>query len=383
MPAALAASPGDVVITEIMVNPSGTESNTEWFEVQNNSVSAIDITNWKVNTGANHNISGGYPIPIGARAVICRNSDTTLNGGVNCNYTAAAGFSNTGDTVILYDDADNEIASTTYAGTDVQAGKSIQVSSDGALSAETTNQFGSGDFGTPAGNTVSIGNHSYPTTQQAVTAALDGDTIDAAAGTYAENVSIDGKTNLTIQGAGDTTIVEPASGIGFAIKNSSGITIKNLKIHTTGTDAHGIWVAGTPNGGATAVTGLTVQDDTIVVDGYSSGIYAERVDTAPHSGWLIGGVGHGNTITINPGTGVTGDGLDLHDVSNSEVSYNTITLNTPTDSTNVLWTSELSDLSTLVFSNNTVSGSSGSEIAFLTNFVIPGDTSIAGITISG
>ncbi|OGG40587.1 hypothetical protein A2118_03130 [Candidatus Kaiserbacteria bacterium GWA2_50_9] len=209
-------------------------------------------------------------------------------------------------------------------------------------------------------------------------------TVTVTAGTYAENVSIDSKPNITIQGVGDTTIVEPATGIGFAITDSDGVTIKSLKIHTTGTNAHGIWVAGTPNSGSTAVTGLTVQSTTIVVDGYSAGIYAERVDTAPHSGWLIGGEGTGNVITINTGTGGTGDGMDLHDVSASEVSYNTITLNDPVASTNVLWTSELSNLTNLVFSNNTVSGSSGSEVAIVPNFILTSNTStITTVTVSG
>ena len=221
----------------------------------------------------------------------------------------------------------------------------------------------------------------YGTIQAAVTAAASGDIIDIAAGIYAENVSISGKTNLTIQGAGVTTIVEPVSGMGFALTSCSNVTFTNLKIHTTGTNAHGIWVAGTPNSGA-AMSGLTVQNTTIIVDGYSAAIYGEQVSPA-HSGWLIGGVGNSNTITINPGTGVTGDGLDLHDVGTSEVSYNTITLNTPTNSTNVLWTAELSSLTGLTFANNTVSGSSGSEVAILTNFIVTTpDVSIATVSIT-
>jgi len=226
-----------------------------------------------------------------------------------------------------------------------------------------------------------FGYDAFATIQEGIDAVAEDGTVTIEAGTYAENVTIDTKSGITIQGVGETTILEPATGIGFAVMDSDTITIRNLKIHTTGEGAHGIWIAGTPNGGG-AMSGLTVQDTTIIVDGYSTGIYAEQVSPA-HTGWLIGGSGHGNTITINSGTGVTGDGLDLHDVSGSAVSYNTITLNTPTNSTNVLWTSELSDLTNLVFNSNTVSGSSGSEIAFVPNFILGGSTTITTVTVSG
>src|SRR3989338_6045206 len=196
-----------------------------------------------------------------------------------------------------------------------------------------------------------FGYDAFATIQEGIDAVAEDGTVTIEAGTYAEIVTIDTNSGIIIQGVGETTILEPATGMGFAVMDSDTITIRNLKIHTTGEGAHGIWIAGTPNGGG-AMSGLTVQDTTIIVDGYSTGIYAEQVSPA-HTGWLIGGSGHGNTITINSGTGVTGDGLDLHDLSGSTVSYNTITLNTPTNSTNVLWTSELSDLTNLVFNSNT------------------------------
>ncbi len=228
------------------------------------------------------------------------------------------------------------------------------------------------------GNTCTTATPSCTTIQAAVNAATIGDTISIAAGDYPENIVLNNFNGLTITGAGNTTIVDPASGIGFAITDSADITIENLKIHTTGENAHGIWVAGTPDSG-TGMDGLTVQDTAIIVDGYSSGIYAEQTST-PHTNWLI----DSNAITINDGTGGTGDGMDLYDVSGSTVSHNTITLNNPTSSTNVLWTAELSDISGLTFTDNVISGSSGSMVAFLTNFVdTTADHNIDTVTVSG
>src|SRR3989344_1586826 len=226
----------------------------------------------------------------------------------------------------------------------------------------------------------------YETIQDAVTAASPNDIIQVADGDYPENVSIPaGKDGLTLQAAhtGEATI-DPASGIGIALTSSSNVVIKGFNITTTGTDAHGIWVAGTPNDGA-AVTGLVVQDNVITVHGYSSGIYAEQADTTPHSGWTIGGVDHGNTISVddNNGNAVTGDGMDLFDVSNSEVSYNEITLTNPPDTTPINWSSELSNLSSLTFDNNTVSGSTGSEVWIGTDFIDTGaDTAVDTVEIS-
>src|SRR3989344_7625872 len=102
----------------------------------------------------------------------------------------------------------------------------------------------------------------YATIQAAINAASPGDTITINAGTYNENVVIGTKNNLIIQGQGITSIIEPATGIGFKIIDSDSITIKNLKIHTTGSNAHGIWVGGDAHLYGNSNT-LTIQDNTI------------------------------------------------------------------------------------------------------------------------
>src|SRR3989344_5613747 len=69
----------------------------------------------------------------------------------------------------------------------------------------------------------------YCTIQAAINAASSGNVITIAPGTYAQNVIITNKERITIQGVGDSTVVEPSSGIGFSIKDSNNLTIKNLK----------------------------------------------------------------------------------------------------------------------------------------------------------
>ena len=63
--------------------------------------------------------------------------------------------------------------------------------------------------------TLNVGSGAtYSSIGSAVAAASDGDTIQVAAGTYAESVDLAGK-DLEIVGAGSTTIVEPSSDYAF------------------------------------------------------------------------------------------------------------------------------------------------------------------------
>lgn len=69
----------------------------------------------------------------------------------------------------------------------------------------------------------------------------------------------------------------------------------------------------------------------------------------------------------------------IYDVSDSEVSYNTI-ITSASGGSNVIWSSELSNLTDLVFTYNTVDYSGGSQVAFLTDFISEGLSKITDTT---
>lgn len=230
-------------------------------------------------------------------------------------------------------------------------------------------------------STLTVGSgKDFATIQGAINAAPANEIIDVAAGNYPENVQIFSKDGLTIKGAGDATIIGGGAniGYGFEIDNSSNLTIKDLKIITNGPNLHGIYVDGNwvSGRGIHQSNNLTIQNTTISATGgvssEATGIYADYVTDGANTGWTI----TGNRITAD------GGGIGLEDVTNSTVSNNVSTI---TDGTNILWIAVNSNLSTLVVSDNTVNGSGGSQVAFLTDYNHPGFNSktITGVTFHG
>ena len=103
------ANPGDVVITEIMQNPSAvSDSNGEWFELYNTTAGSIDLNGWRVADADNDTIiiQQDQPLLIGAGEylVLGNNADQNTNGGVPVNYAFngnALTLSNGTDELIL------------------------------------------------------------------------------------------------------------------------------------------------------------------------------------------------------------------------------------------------------------------------------------------
>ena len=102
------ASPGDIVITEIMNNVDGTDDDKEWFEVFNTTGSDIDMDGWTIADldGTNpdtHVISGTALVPAGGYFVFGNSTDTSLNAGASVDYAYGADISlaNGADELVL------------------------------------------------------------------------------------------------------------------------------------------------------------------------------------------------------------------------------------------------------------------------------------------
>jgi len=90
--AAPTPEPGDVIITEIMNNPTTpTDENGEWFELYNNSANDIDLMGMVIVHQANvstakHTIAQSVVFAPGEYAILGRNGDTSVNGNVAYDY---------------------------------------------------------------------------------------------------------------------------------------------------------------------------------------------------------------------------------------------------------------------------------------------------------
>lgn len=113
-------SPGDIIITEIMQNPSAvSDANGEWFEIYNPTPSAIDLNGWTIRDDGTdiHIIGGPLIIPINDFLVLGINDTSNVNGNYSTDYRYS-GFvlGNGADEVILEDPDGVEIDRVNYDG---------------------------------------------------------------------------------------------------------------------------------------------------------------------------------------------------------------------------------------------------------------------------
>jgi 2',3'-cyclic-nucleotide 2'-phosphodiesterase (5'-nucleotidase family) len=166
---AAAAEPGDVVINEIMQNPSAVfDSNGEWFEVYNPTTSDIDIDGWTIMDDDFDSFvidnGGSLIIPADGYLVLGNNADSSTNGGVSVDYEYLSEFpdgiflGNGSDELVLLDSSSTEIDrvawdnGATFPDPNGASMALIDPALDnnvGANWCESQTAFGDGDFGTP------------------------------------------------------------------------------------------------------------------------------------------------------------------------------------------------------------------------------------------
>ena len=115
-------------------------------------------------------------------------------------------------------------------------------------------------------NTLTVGSGGFATIQAAIDAAVDGDAILIAAGTYTEAVTISGKA-ITLQAAGPGVIVQaPASSNAITLTGDfEGGSVSILGIDVRGVAALpnqgiGVYVTEGANIGTLTLDGVTVED---------------------------------------------------------------------------------------------------------------------------
>ncbi|MDO6692925.1 ExeM/NucH family extracellular endonuclease [Aliiglaciecola sp. 3_MG-2023] len=153
-----------LVITEIMQNPSAVgDSYGEWFEVLNTSTQVINLNGWTIrdNDTDSFVVDEDVFIGVGEYAVLGKNADTSVNGGIILAYAfgGSMALANGDDEIVLVDPEGNIIDEITYDDGDTfpdPNGASMYLvdlygdNNIGTKWAEdTTNFYGSSDSGTP------------------------------------------------------------------------------------------------------------------------------------------------------------------------------------------------------------------------------------------
>lgn len=203
------ATPGDIVVTEIMQDPTpSNDSGYEWFEVFNAASGSIDLDGWTISdAGSNsHVINNGGPliIPAGGYLLFGSNSDPLSNGGYTPDYVYASfTLANGDDEVILTTDGALEIDRVEYDGgpnfpdPTGAAMALINPSLDNNVGSNwvtASTPYGDGDLGTPGSANPA------PAT---LTASLNNPTIVESAGPSASTLTI---TRSNTTGDLDVTI---------------------------------------------------------------------------------------------------------------------------------------------------------------------------------
>jgi hypothetical protein len=157
---------GVILITEIMQDPSTVPDEFgEYFEVYNRTDQDVDMNGWTFegNASESNTIDSTLIVPSHGFAVIGKNADVIINGGIKVDFSFAGlsfNLANSGDEIILFDAQNNEIDRVEYDGGNVWpnpngasmyfTGNPMENNNDGTMWNISTNSLGiNGDKGSP------------------------------------------------------------------------------------------------------------------------------------------------------------------------------------------------------------------------------------------
>ncbi len=163
---AYSASISDLLISEIMANPSATtDTQGEWFELYNPTSQSVSLHGVTLSdNGSNQHVisATGLSIDAGSFLILARQGDSSLNGGVRADYVYGSGYTlgNSSDAIVLTD-TDNLELRFEYSSGFVVAGVSRELSQPGMLESDyllATDMYGglNGDLGTPGYGSYSL-----------------------------------------------------------------------------------------------------------------------------------------------------------------------------------------------------------------------------------
>jgi hypothetical protein len=157
-PVAQAAFISDLLITEVMANPSEvSDSKGEWFELFNPMTESVDLNHIYIkDDGSNfHQIDHGGPLLIlpNQYFVLGRNVNSSTNGGFTADYVYSSfTLGNIGDEIVFSNEADghDELLRLDYNSNFVSDGRTSELTKEGNYQLTSLKKtYGLGDIGTP------------------------------------------------------------------------------------------------------------------------------------------------------------------------------------------------------------------------------------------
>ena len=154
---------GDVIITEVMNNPSSVDdADGEWFELYNTTANDINLLGLEIyDVQLQHTISESVIVPSNGYVVLGRNADLTTNGGVALDYEFSSILINNTTETLGIMNATQTLDEVAWVDGDLMpstAGSSLTLSSDylndvdndnNEFWCESITEMSNGEYGTP------------------------------------------------------------------------------------------------------------------------------------------------------------------------------------------------------------------------------------------